>query len=291
MLGKHHSLITNHRTCLLLGVLVTGLLVVLAIFYRLPTIGYYWYQMDYVTTETRAKSMWLPNYEAVVQAKVIEGINDNLSGITYNSDTHTLFAITNSPSQLIELSRDGEVLRIIDIENGSDTEDITYLGNQQFLLVGEKSNLLYRISIDGIEAVFWDASSGRLLLGQEKHPVLLTDASSSGVSTTTGGMFSRLFIRDLSAITLYHPTASKLLLSDESALVVEYSADGRVVSMLPLWHGFQGLKRTIPRPEGMVVTPNGDLFIVSEPNLFYRYENFSPSALTAITTDAAVPQG
>ena len=67
-------------------------------------------------------------------------------------------------------------------------------------------------------------------------------------------------------------TGHLLLLSDESALVVEYAADGQPISMMPLWRGLHGLRRKVPQPEGLAVGPDGAIYVLSEPNLFYRFE-------------------
>jgi hypothetical protein len=45
-----------------------------------------------------------------------------------------------------------------------------------------------------------------------------------------------------------------------------------LVSMMPLWRGWPGLKRSIPQAEGVTTDAQGALYIVSEPNLFYRFE-------------------
>lgn len=81
-----------------------------------------------------------------------------------------------------------------------------------------------------------------------------------------------LFINDLASVTTHAPTGNLLLLSEESAMVVEYDPRGMPVSLLPLWRGLHGLARKIPQPEGLALAPDGSLFIVSEPNLFYRFE-------------------
>ena len=63
-----------------------------------------------------------------------------------------------------------------------------------------------------------------------------------------------LFMSDLSSLTLHESTGHLLLLSDESALVVEYAPDGQPISVLPLWRGFNGLQRKVPQPEGLAVS-------------------------------------
>ena len=81
-----------------------------------------------------------------------------------------------------------------------------------------------------------------------------------------------LFLKDLSSITLHEETGNLFLLSDESALVAEYNEQGRLLSMLPMWPGLHGLRGRVPRAEGIAIGPDGSLYIVSEPNLFYRFE-------------------
>jgi uncharacterized protein YjiK len=91
-----------------------------------------------------------------------------------------------------------------------------------------------------------------------------------------------LFMSDMSSLTALHePTGLLLLLSDESALVVEYAADRRPISMMPSWRGFQGLPRKVPQPEGLAVGPDGAIYVLSEPKLFHRFERPPRSPYTA----------
>lgn len=76
--------------------------------------------------------------------------------------------------------------------------------------------------------------------------------------------------RDLSAITVHAPSGHLLLLSDESQLLFELGADGQLLDRRSLRAG-NGLQEGIPQPEGVVVAKSGELFVVSEPNLFYRF--------------------
>ena len=69
------------------------------------------------------------------KVKVIEEIPNNLSGITFNENTNTLFVITNSPRDIYELDKNGEVLRKIDLKGFRDTEDITYIKVNYFKLI------------------------------------------------------------------------------------------------------------------------------------------------------------
>ncbi|EBL9166905.1 hypothetical protein DOF51_12115 [Salmonella enterica] len=49
--------------------------------------------------------------------KDIPGIQGGLSGLTWNPDSGTLFAVTDHPSSVVELDTDGNVLRVIPSDN------------------------------------------------------------------------------------------------------------------------------------------------------------------------------
>lgn len=82
---------------------------------------------------------------------------------------------------------------------------------------------------------------------------------------------SKLFLSDLSSLTTDVVSGHLLLLSDESRMVVEYSPDGQALSMLGLRRGFHGLSRTVPQAEGLAIDSQRRIYVVSEPNLFYRF--------------------
>ncbi len=62
------------------------------------------------------------------------------------------------------------------------------------------------------------------------------------------------------------------MLSDESGLIVEYEPGGQPIGVMPLWRRFHGLSASVPQPEGIAVGPDGAIYVLSEPNLFYRFE-------------------
>ncbi|HBA3614590.1 TPA: hypothetical protein J5F84_004446 [Escherichia coli] len=42
--------------------------------------------------------------------------------------------------------------------------------------------------------------------------------------------------------------------------------------ILNLKKGNHGFDEDVPQAEGVATTPNGDIFIVSEPNIFYHFK-------------------
>ena len=82
----------------------------------------------------------------------------------------------------------------------------------------------------------------------------------------------QLDLRNLSALGVDPRTGHLLVLSADSHLLLELDEKGEQVSFMTLLGGFNGLKKTIPRAEGVTMDEDGTLYMVSEPNLFYRFE-------------------
>lgn len=134
----------------------------------------------------------------------------------------------------------------------------------------------------GFEGLSWDARRQRLLVVKEREPLRVlavegfVDADAQramriSITEVKPAASPRLFMSDLSSLTLHDPTGHMLLLSDESHMVVEYDAHGRPLSLLGLWRGMSGLRATVPQAEGLAVDDRQRIYIVSEPNLFYRF--------------------
>ncbi|ENB3944758.1 YjiK family protein, partial [Escherichia coli] len=81
--------------------------------------------------------------------KHIPGINGGLSGLTRNPDSETLFAVTDHPSSVVELDRDGNVLRVVPSVEDHDFEAIEYLGQNIYTLSRERERTLSTYRIDG----------------------------------------------------------------------------------------------------------------------------------------------
>lgn len=291
------------RRFLAFGFLVSGL--VAFWFSALPGLAYYKAMMA-LAPQDAANSLALHRYDAVVQSRPIAGLTSDVSGLTYSDVTGTLFAVINRPAQIAELSTDGHLLRIIPARGISDPEGITHVGGDRFILSDEGTQSLHWITIEphtqavaadegdrlrmnigamsnmGFEGVSWDSARNRLYITQEMFPsrVIVVDgvpgtAAERGIRLDIGEWkpkgLAGLFLLDLSSASLHEGSGNLILLSQMSSMLVEYEHDGTVLSALPLWKGMHGLERSIGQAEGVAIGPQGDIFIVSEPNLFYRF--------------------
>jgi len=104
----------------------------------------------------------------------------------------------------------------------------------------------------------------------------LFSLSSDGQSPLTGDKQrlpnDELDLRNLSALGVDPRTGHLLVLSADSNLLLELDENGEQVSFMTLLGGFNGLNKRIPRAEGVAMDEHGTLYIVSEPNLFYRFK-------------------
>lgn len=296
---------------LLLGALLAG--AVLAWRSSWPALAYHWMKMWQGEQRWSDTAVWLPAYHVALEAQPLDGVVDNASGLTYCPLSDTLYTVINKPAGVAQISRDGRLIRHIPISGMSDPEGISHVRDDLFVLVDEREQQMVLVKIGprtpridtrgqprlglrvdlsgnlGFEGVSWDHERRRLLVVKEKSPLRVFEITGLP-EVLSGAAFDLqirewkqsgapgLFMRDLSSLTLHEPTGHMLLLSDESRLVVEYDAQGQAVSLMPLWRGWHGLKRAVPQAEGIALGPDGSLFLISEPNLFYRFERTRPAS-------------
>lgn len=126
----------------------------------------------------------------------------------------------------------------------------------------------------GFEAVAWDPLRQRLIIGEERPPKLYT-WNTDGRSPLKGEKqplpSEELDLRNLSALAVDPRTGHLLVLSADSNMLLELDEQGQQVSFMTLLGGFNGLEDTIPRAEGVAMDDKGNLYMVSEPALFYRF--------------------
>jgi uncharacterized protein YjiK len=253
----------------------------------------------------REQSLWLGDYRVVIEAKPIAGIRD-VSALTFDPDRRTLFSVTNKPAKVVELSLQGDLLRTIDLEGFGDPEAIEYVAPGIYVIADEREQRLVKVHIDdatrvlaaadfqqlslgigrngnkGFEGLAYDAVNQRLLVAKERDPVRIFEVlgfphidESKPLAlqvNTDPKRDARLFVRDLSSLDFDAATGHLLALSDESRLVIELNAKGKPISTLSLLRGQHGLKRSVPQAEGMAMDDEGNLYLISEPNLFYVFK-------------------
>lgn len=266
---------------------------------------YYW-------LTTPAVSQWAPdsllgrNYKVQVDAKVVGGVQNNLSGITYDEQRDHLWAVLNNPEELLAMSKEGEVLARYPLSGFSDVEDVTYLGDGLLLLAEEREHRLVVVPVptragalfredyhgltlgiqrggnQGFEGVGYDRARDRLFVAKEHSPMKLYEIR--GLKSSLNGNFGleiidqqdwirdSVFASDLSSVHFDARTGHLALLSDESKRIMELDGDsGKLISFRNLNDNFAGLGKSVPQGEGMTFDDQGNLYIISEPNLFYRF--------------------
>lgn len=200
---------------------------------------------------------------------------------------------------LVELTLEGDVLRKIPLVGWSNPEGLTVMENGLLAIVDEREHLLTIVKVDAntkslniadfpkynlgvskdqnkaFEAIAWDPRRQQLLLGEERPPAMFV-WKSDGSQVLTGNKqkvpSDELDLRNLSALSIDPRTGHTLVLSADSHMLLELDELGEQVSFMTLLGGFNGLKNTIPRAEGVAIDEHGTLYMVSEPNLFYRFE-------------------
>lgn len=252
------------------------------------------------------KNIWLPDYKVMVEAKPIPGITD-LSGIAYDPDHDRMLGITNgAPMEILALTRDGDLIERYPLIGFEDTEGIAYLGKGRVAIVDERLQRLHIFTLPdtagpirveqteslaieinlsehnkGFEGVTYDPANDRIFAIKERDPRQLY--SITGMLGSIGNRMQirikdlttwvdrGVFSKDLSE-GYYDPrTGHLLLLSEQSSNLTELDQQGKFVSILSLRALAGDLKHTLPQAEGMTMDNKGELYIVSEPNLFYRF--------------------
>jgi len=278
-------------------------------FYRLDALIWHVWKTQVTSRILPDSALNLNRYRTTIEAKVIDGIKDDLSGLTYNAATNTLFSVSNGKPLIFEIDLNGNLMREIEVEGVRDMEGITHVEDNRYVVVDEYDQRIILVEIDAntrsintagnlqislgisatkhnknFEGVSWDENNQRLLVVKERNPasiIEITGFTGNGtnnnrlrVSQIEPASFSRMKLRDFSSISYHNNSGNVLLLSDESRMAVEFDEDGRAISALALWRGFHGLKSNVPQAEGIALDAQNQVYIVSEPNLFFV---FSPS--------------
>ncbi len=231
----------------------------------------------------------------------LDCMEQNLSGITYNKDTGTLFMVTNEPVVLFQVSIQGDCLASYSVNGLDDVEDVVYIGNNQYLLVEERRHRVNLIELSettagvkivvhhsfkipqknkpnkGLEGIAYDDINDEIFLVSEfprriyhikhwrKDNSLQVDELNINPSL--------LLMGDYSAINIHQ--GKLLVLSDRSSRLLKLNQNGNDVYKINL---VDGKEKKLQQAEGIAVNQQ-NLFVVSEPKHLYVYQLDTKSAV------------
>jgi len=288
-----------------------ALAVCLALARHLPERLYFGLVSAASTAPANTQSLRLSEYRVQVEARPVAGVVKNLSGLSYDDEHRQLWAVINNPPELVAMNTQGELLARYPLNGFQDVEGVAYLGDDLLVLSDERRQQLIAVSLPdrpgplqradyraltldfdnptrknhGLEGVGYDRAGDRLFVVKEKSPRRLYEirgfkANLRGdprltVIDRSDWIRDKDFATDLSSVEFDERTGHLLLLSDESKLMMELDRDGGLVGYRSLWGILSGLKQNVPKGEGVTLDRNGNLYLVSEPNLFYvfRHDN------------------
>lgn len=291
---------------LILILLAITLLSLLAIGQYLRLFERAWFNLHTLWQPESAQSIGLDRYQVTLEGRTIEGLDDDVSALTFDPVRKSLFTVTNKNSELIELSLQGQIIRRIALIGFGDPEAVEFISADTYVLTDERQQRLIKIHLEedttfldaadaeqmtlgvhmsgnkGFEGLAYDSVGKRLFVAKERDPMLIYEVQgfphynpekSYAVHVVNNPKRDAgMFVRDLSSLQYDERSGHLLALSDESRLILELDVDGRPLSTMSLSKGRQGLKKTVPQAEGMAMDDDGTLYLVSEPNLFYVFK-------------------
>jgi len=269
-----------------------------------------WFNLSSLWQPFNEQAIALDQYQVALEAQVIEGLNDDVSALTFDPIRKTLFTVTNKNPELIELSLDGKILRRIALVGFGDSEAVEFISEDIYVITDERQQRLIKVRLDddtrfldaaeaeqislgvhmssnkGFEGLAYDSVGKRLFVAKERDPMLIYEVhgfphhnpeKSYAVHVINNPKRDAgLFVRDLSSLQYDERSGHLMALSDESRLIIELDINGRPLSTLSLSKGRHGLQETVPQAEGLAMDDDGNLYVVSEPNLFYVFKKPQP---------------
>lgn len=298
----------KNKKILFLSAFVLALFLALCHYYHWDDRLYQLWEEQQFTEAEKAEFTWFDDYTVDIEAKSLGlSIQAEASGLAWHPQRNTLFTIAERTPTLFELDLDGNVLNAIDLINGGDTEAVTVVSDGRIAVIDERRCIIFLFelpeesSIDvldlskvthidllakmpglnlpsnkGVEGMAWDSVNSRFLIGKERDPAGLYSISYDLQTGEEGEELEEIeidsmFVRDISGLAFDPETENILVLSHESNLLKVVDKQGTTPNFMSFTRFVNGLSKAIPQAEGITIDDRGTLYIVSEPNLFYRF--------------------
>jgi len=250
----------------------------------------------------------LPDYRMDIAGRPVDGVERDLSGLAYDAAQHRLLAVTKKPERILALDLDGRLLAEYPVANVSDPEGIAWLGGRRVAVTDERDGRIVVLTLPvqprpldadqapslqlnlgddrnhGLEGLGYDRKRDRLYVVKEHSPPRLYRITGLGglakdkpvphepvlrIEDLSAWLRPATFATDLASVEFDPQSGHLLLLSEESHMILEIDAeDGSPFSLRAL--GSLPGDEPVVQPEGLAVDERGTIYVVSEPNLFYR---------------------
>lgn len=254
-------------------------------------------------------SLDLDNFELTSGPDTISEIYGDLSGLTYNPLTGTFFAPSNGIPMIFEIDKEGKHIRTITMSGFQDTEGLVWIGGEEYFVIEERKGRAVKITIGagtaainypeeyiqlsgtwgdnfGLEGITYDSTANRLLLIKEKFPTALYAMNipdNLPDTLTPEHPFdiseNNFQCSDFSGLHYLTAQQNLLVLSHETTTLIETDLTGQEISRLDIGDSGGGgsLEERVFQAEGVSVDNEGHIYIVSEPNTFYKFSNPEPA--------------
>jgi uncharacterized protein YjiK len=231
-------------------------------------------------------------------------ITSEASGVAYHPQTKSLFIILGTPPTIYEISTEGKPLRTITLRGFKDTEGIAWISGNEFAIIEERTCSIILVNLasglnqierknsqkielssinssnqnQGCEDITWHPSENSFYIVKEKNPAIVYRVAYNtfykpDVTTVIDNAEFPIIGKDLSGLYFDRHKQSLFMLSDESRKVTHLQhqhTNGPTAFLDFNWFG-SGLIKPIPQAEGVTMDEQGNLFVVSEPNLLYVF--------------------